>query len=562
MSTIEAHASLESQRQAESFIEAVKGTAAKGATFDDAAAAEMIEESLSRNAGVKVPEHLKAIFDDASDDQRNSVMADVMKGVNAYERRHGKKPSGDVLMNAFQTGYSLLNRVRGKHGLSMDSATNAAHDPISLHPNAPQIGTMTAIAEAVPFAGYQPANMDSNEARIIIVSNQSGSATGQYPLNNSLDGAASGDIFMRSERVQKVAAGAIMTGQFRFGQLTRDTQDPASVAAKVIRGRTAVYVNGIKRASDQNDAYGTAATSTISGPSFTLNGVSYQLGGTATPSTGAFSVTSTPALPVGAQVRVVGYINFEDGQELLAARFNVLASQFSVFATPNRAIVTASVDSASQFQRETGYSPIEYASSAMRAQFYNERHYTALDKLYEVAANNGNVDTFDFSAATVLAQKTRPQRWDDFAPVLHGRSQRMAIDTAEHGITHMYVPENVASDLHGLDASRFTPSGIAHRPGIYRIGRLASGIECYYSPKVVAQSADRKSATVLCIGTSPMSGRNPIVIGDAVAPMVTPKAMVEDMKSGYLFYARDFVEVNPHAPSALGAALINVTNLY
>ena len=107
----------------------------------------------------------------------------------------------------------------------------------------------------------------------------------------------------------------------------------------------------------------------------------------------------------------------------------------------------------------------------------------------------------------------------------------------------------------------FVPSGVAARAGVYRIGRLFGKYDCYYSPKVVSQATDRTTAKVLAVGRSTNVARCPIVLGDAVAPTFLDLNMNDDLKAQQALYSRDFTKVNPHQPSALGCALINITNL-
>ncbi|MOA09144.1 hypothetical protein D3C78_1289540 [compost metagenome] len=66
----------------------------------------------------------------------------------------------------------------------------------------------------------------------------------------------------------------------------------------------------------------------------------------------------------------------------------------------------------------------------------------------------------------------------------------------------------------------------------------------------------------MCVGRATDVTRNPFVLGDAVAPTVIPLAVNADLKTGAGFYARNFTAVNPHQASAMGCALINVTNLF
>lgn len=558
------HPTLADQRRVARFTADLRSAATNSGTLDSAAADDFVQGALSRPGSTPVPEALAAILDETPEGARKQIVANYLDGASVYEREHGRAPSGDLLQYALHMGHSLLPSKRKSLHLShtldstLDSATSDHHDQLSLHPNAPAIGIITSLAQGIPFAGYVSADMKSNEGRVIILSHNAENDAGQLRAGGSLDGVPSGDVFMTSERAIKLTPGATMAGTFRALMTDDETVDGASAAIKVLRGRTYVTVNGKIAAREIESSTGSAQ---VAG-SVVLAGTTYALGGTVNPTTGAFSITSSPALPGGALAHIVGFIDFEAGQSDLTARFSTKAEVFKIFATPERGIVRASIDAIGQFEAEVGLSPLTMSSEAARIQFMNERHYRALRKAYRVAQSNGNVEAFNFDWPNASQQKTRSLVWLDFLAVLGITGQRMAEDTKDHGVTHLYVPRNVAAQMKYLPRDMFTPSGISERAGIYRVGRFMDVVDVYYSPKVVTQTSDNKGATILAIGTSASSARNPIIVSDAIAPSFSPLSTGNDMNSGYGFYARTYTETNPHDLSAVGAALINVTNLF
>lgn len=559
------HPTLADQRRVAKFTANLRSAAkSSSGTLDSAAAEDYVQTALSRPGNVPVPEVLATILDETPDSDRKHVISNFLDGANEYERKHGRAPSGDLLQYALHMGHSLLPSKRKSLHLShtldatLDSATSDHHDQLSLHPNAPAIGIITSLAQGIPFAGYVSADMKSNEGRLIILSHNAENDAGQMRAGGSLDGVPSGDVFMTSERSIKLTPGATMAGTFRALMTDDETVDGASAAIKVLRGRTYVTVNGKLAAREIESSVGAAQ---IAG-SCVIAGTTYALGGTVNPTTGAFSITSSPALPGGALPHIVGFIDFEAGQSDLTARFSTKAEVFKIFATPVRGIVRASIDSVSQFEAEVGMSPLTMTSEAARTQFMNERHYLALRKAYRVAQSNGNVETFNFDWTNTSQQKTRSLVWLDFLATLGITGQRMAEETKDHGVTHLYVPRNVSAQFQYLPRDMFTPSGITERAGIYRVGRFMDKADVYYSPKVVSQTSDNKGATILAIGTSSSAARNPIIVSDAIAPSFSPLSTGNDMNAGYGFYARTYTETNPHDLSAVGVALITVTNLF
>jgi hypothetical protein len=322
---------------------------------------------------------------------------------------------------------------------------------------------------------------------------------------------------------------------------------------KLVRGRSLVYVNGVLAAREV-DTTG-VGNSSVSG-NITLSGTNYSIGGTINTDTGVYALTSTPALPVTVPVFVEGFIDYERAPELTPSIISAVET-YKLHAKPWRVTTFQTIDSRTQMANELGLDPYSESVLAIQAQFANERHYEVLAKARRLAASNQSEYAFNY--ATRSAQMNRSQIWQDFGAILGAVSQQMALDTMNHGITHLYVGKTIAAQFMALPREVFEPSGVAERPCIFRIGRLFGRYEVYYTPKGVTETAS--SGQVLCIGRATDVTRNPFILGDAVPPTVIPLAVNSDLRQGAGFYARNFTAVNPHGPSSLGCALINVTGL-
>jgi hypothetical protein len=518
-----------------------QGASAAGVMLDSTAAATAAGDALKNQSGMR-----PAVIDEllgVSTMEEAEVLKSIFDGVNAYEREHGFKPSGDVILSAIAQGKDIF-----------DSATNSHHDQISLTPNAPVVAILSAMAEATPFAGYLPADRGSNEARLIIVSHQAGSDWGEYSQSQLMDGIKQGGAYLGSTRTLELAA-PNDTDAYKF---VYTTQVAAGAPIKLLRGRTIVYVNGMIAAQEISNGSSTSASVPIAG-TINLGGTDYALAGTIKPGAGEVSVTPTPAFPAGTVVSSEAFFDYEADPDK-TPRMQVQAQVYSMFASPFRGIYQVTPESRSQFANEVGVDAGAEAMMAVRGQFAMERHYNALRKA-KMIAKFANNRTYDFDYALQIQQKIRAQIWQDFASVVGLASQQMAEDTADHGVTHMYVTKSVAAQFRSMDRTLFEPSGIVDRPGIFRVGRLVGMYEVYYSPAVVTESADGTTAEILLVGRSTQTARCPIIFGDAQAPMFEPLGTTEALKSGYGFTARCFNAVNPHQMSAKGCALITVTNL-
>ena len=540
------------------FVETLKNEAAKGGVFDSAAADDFVSTAINQSGSVKVPEKLKIVLDEADDKTAAMVTRAIFDGANTYERMHGAPAPADLLEQAIHLAYGTSNEARRA---MLDSASSNASDPLSLQPNRAVIAILTTLSEAIPFAHYLPADIQSNEAKLAIMTHQAGKDYGRYTQGALMDGAFSGDTYISSSREHKCEivldagnpTGAI-TGKLTSIQTDGDTCNPAAPEVKLLRGRSLVYVNGLIAAREVS---GTGTGPSVVSGQTSIAGTVHQISGTVHPDTGVIALVSTPPMAATNSVVVEGFIDYERAPELTPSIVTAVDT-FQLFAKPWRVTTHQTIDSRTQMANELGLDPYSEGVIGIQAQFANERHYEVLRKAKRLAKQN--TDTFNFNWSNAGDFKVRADVWRDFGSVLVAASQRMAIATLNHGITHLYVGEKIAAQLSSLQNDIWEPSGIVERPGIFRLGRLFGRYDVYYTPKEVTESAD--AAEILCVGRATDVTRNPFVLGDAVAPTVIPLAVNADMKTGAAFYARNFTAVNPHQPSAMGCALITVTDLF
>lgn len=538
----------------EKFVKSLQDNTVKAGIFDSAAAADFISTVSNQNTGIKIPDTLQAVLDEARGNDAPLVTRAILDGVHAYETQHCSAAPADVLEQALHLAYGTTNEARRRYHL--DSATSLASDAGGLQPDRAVVAILSAMGEAIPFAHYLPADIGSNEAILAIMSHNAGNAYGRYAQGGLMDGSLSGNAYISSSRINSslpAAATGAVTGKLTTVQTTEDTCDAGAAAVKLLRGRTIVYVNG-QLAAREVDSTG-AGNSGMNGK-ISVAGVEYAIGGSINTDTGVYALTTTPALPVTVPVVVEGFIDYERAPELTPSIITAV-NTYKLHAKPWRVTTTATIDSRTQMANELGLDPYSESVIAVRAQYANERHYEVLAKAKRLAANNQVEHDFQWAARS--AQMSRSQIWADLGSVLGAVSQQMAIDTMNHGITHLYVGTMLAAQFMALPREIFEPSGTAERPGIFRIGRLLGRFEVYYTPKGINETST--SSQILCIGRATDVTRNPFILGDAVPPTVIPLAVGQDLRQGAGFYSRGFTSVNPHGPSSLGCALINVINL-
>lgn len=562
MPRIANHAS-EATKSVAAFVDNLTAAATSGsATFDSVAADAFASEALNQSTGL--PATLTALLDDVngknidlggkSVSARAIVMQSILDGVSAYMAEHGEAPSADMIEAALYQGYSTTDDARAKFAkLDSVSAGSNAMDPISMQPNRAVVAILGTIAEAIPIASYLPYDIGSNEARLIVVQHTAGSNAGTLRSGDLLDGINSGNPYLSTSRSIKLASNG--TGKITATMTDAETCDPAGPAVKLLRGRTLIYVQGLQAGGEVANT--TAATSVIGG-SIRVGTTDHALSGTVKPDTGEIEVTFTPPLPTNMVVHAEGFIDLEKMPELTPL-VAVQALKFGLNAYAWRALTEVSIDSRTQFANEVGITPETETVLAIRNQFGNERHYQVLRQAERLGL--WNTGTYAFNWTTFGEQKTRNMIAQDIMAALYPLEQKMANDTMDHGITHLYVDEIMAGTLLCCDSTVFQPSGISARPSIYRLGRLLNKYEVYVNPRSRKSTDLPDVSKIICVGRSTQAGRNPFVLGDAVAPMAVPISTGSDMKNKAGFYARNFTSVNPHTPSALGCAILTVTGL-
>lgn len=537
--------------EADGFLSALKANAQTNGTFDSAGAQSFINTALSQN-DVPVPETLKGVLDSVNAKEADSILRAVFDGANAYEAAHGQAMPADVLEQAFHSAYSTTPDAQKA---ALDSTGNSLQSAQSYQSNRAIVAILTTTTEAIPFVHYLPADIKSNQAKLAILEHVTGSAAGSYAEGSVLDGAHSGDRFISSARDHVLTHGdaGALTGKITAIQKTADTCDPAGTVAKLVRGATIIYVNGLKAAQEVGSK---SVNSPIAG-SVTIGTTNHAISGSVNTDNGEIMLTVNPALPTTVEVLAEGFIDYERQEDLTPSIITGVET-FDLFANSWRALTRQSIDSRTQMSNELGLDSYSEGVIAIQAQFANERHYDVIRKARRVAVCNR--ETFDFNWTGAGDFKVRSDIWRDFSAVLGAVSQKMALLTMNHGVTHLYVGEKVASQMQGLPNDIWQASGITARPGIYRVGRLFGKYDVYYTPRGVNEDAE--GAEILCIGQATDVTRNAFILGDAVAPTVIPLATNSDLRTGAGYYARNFTTVNPHKHSAQGAALITVTNLF
>jgi len=536
--------------------------AAQARLKDGSKSTEDVFDSVSQDNSVQMPVVLDELLGKL-DGFGQDVFDSVIHGMKIYHDAHGCNAPADVIEQALHNAFASQKALADLNiclGDRLDSASESHMNAYSLQPNRAIVSIMSAMAEAIPFAGYFPADIRSNEAKALILHNRAKSPWGGYAIDGAIDGVFNGEPYMMPNRLialstsNQTAYTGTARAQYESG--SRTVVDGASAGLKLMAGRTQILVNGFSCARDMKGP-GLGGTTAITGQ--TVIGVTaYTITGTVNNDTGAIALTFSPALPNNTSVVAEVIADFERDPDKIPS-FGFEVESHSYFAAGHRALTELTIDSQSQVRNEMNLDPASNSLFSLRTQLTNEQHYYALQLGYLISGNNTLVH--DFNLAAQFAAKNISEIFADVEQTLFVLDQNMINDTLDHGITHLYVKGLLGGIIAALPRTIFEPSGVPTRAGIYRLGRLFNKYEVYYTPKIVAENAANGTSSMLCIGRSNDVGRSPIVMGDAVPPTFIPLATNSNLVMKQAFYQRSFLQLNKHMASAKGFARIDFINL-
>ena len=346
------------------------------------------------------------------------------------------------------------------------------------------------------------------------------------------------------------------TARAKYVSGSRTVMDGASAGLTLMAGRTVIMVNGLPFAYDQKSG-GLGGATSISGTAI-VGVTSHAISGTVNNDTGAIAVLFNPALPNNTSVIAEVFVDYERNTAAIPT-LGFDTESYAYFAAGHRALTELTIDTQGQVRNEMNLDPASNSLFSLRTQLTNEQHYYALNLGMLVAANNAT--THDFNLAAQFAAKSISEIFIDVEQTLFTVDQQMIADTLDHGITHLYVNDQLGGIICSLPNTLFEKSGVSPRAGIYRLGRLFGKYEVYFTPKIVTGNKAAGTASMLCVGRSNDVGRNPIVMGDAIAPMFIPLATNSDLIMKQAYYQRSFLNLNKHMASAKGFARVDFINL-
>lgn len=520
------------------------------ATFD-AAALDKVTEGFDTG---RAPSSLKAVFDaidtapNLKSEQLPKIKGDVLKalmdGVDAYAKQHGEMPSADLI------NYALSQASRA----CMDSAnvTTGQSKATSFVANDVRTAIYAPFRDAIPFAYCMPTDpARGNKQQLAIPISVAGSNLGQYKQADAMNGGNAGKTYLFAARAIKVVEG---TAKITTTMLSDDECDPAADAVPLRRGLTSIQVAGLSVARENPSVTGDASL----GGQLVLAGQSYVVSGMVRFASSEVVVTFEPPLPDNTPVHARVVIDYENNPQLQPV-FKAQVLDYVVYAEQHYGYYTTTEEQKEQIARELGIDVDSAAQLGMASQFNLERYYFVLRHALRLAFNNNS--TFDFDWTEQKAQKSRADVWTTFQAHLGAVSQKMVLQTQDHGITHLYVDaQTIAPEISALPSTMFAPSGASETTNITFMGILF-GKYRVYAVNNLFKNIPNGSGKILCIGRSEQAALNPFIVGDITPLRFEAVGRTTEHRNKGTVKGNGFTEVNPHQPAAFGCAMIDVVNL-
>lgn len=501
---------------------------------------------LSAASGNDIPDEVRDLKERLGDGFEHASRA-IFDSIASYEEKHGIAPSADLIQQALHSAGMIFDHA----------ADNQTAYSGSLGQNTPIITITSTINEAVPFASYAPVN-GQNEAIIGVINHRAQSDVGGYKKGESIDGDEAGRPYTMSQRCHSVYADGSadpITGKLTRVQTSGDESDQSAPGVPLVRGLNKVYLNGLRAAFDSADSTDTETILNSSG-TVSIGGIKYTITGEVNLSNGEFSIASTPALPTGTMVTFEGSIDFNADDSLIPI-IGVSYMSKNIKAARSSGSVTSNFESNVQFNNELALDPLTESMIALQSQLGVERHRLALNKMRRIARNH--MHTVDLDFPNRAGQMNFADVWSDSNSQIADANIAMVSRTEGTAIGVGYTGKHMASRLHSLSREDFEPSGIRHRTGIYRIGRLVKhGFDVYMDPSITDSTA---ASQILCIGRHAEVARNAIVMGDYAGPQLSGPIVKVNGTTTIGYHSMSLTEANPLASFAQAACILNFVNM-
>lgn len=536
-----------------------------------------------------VPTGIVEVFDQCGGHavMRKAIADGVRLGIQRYKNSNGgEMPSIGMVATGIGAASALFvkddnDRTAFDNIFGFDSLSSMNHQALSIVPAMTTVTIATSISNSLAIVAMLPNGIGSNEVPIVYGRMIAGRTHGGLLKGDYLDGEKStfGYLENRFKFKMELDSGTTYSveSHVSYADYAAKTPDLNSSKAPFLGGRVSVRVNGIEVAHDRSrtNSKQSGTTSLVPVQDVVIASTPVLVAsGTANLDQHTISVTFANALPQGAIVHAAIVFDFErlDANEQPLIRppsVDIDVEYHSIFASPARCQIKASVDAITQMSNELNVGFMGAALAMVQNRYYLEQTIRLLMEGKERALMNGRVHRFDASKGVTGNLAASFNNTGGLMAEINKTLQFGILKICQasgQSVTSLdlFVGDKASSLFKTMDSSVFiqapTPTG-GHNQ-IVRIGTMvASGINVYHVPSSSGLLAEGDtSAELLLVARSAEAAKSPFVGHMPVPPMIrtaNPSEFTEQIG----VYSRVCAEINPIGRYGDQIAVIEMTNL-
>ena len=563
--------------------------------FDNITADEKSQE--------KLPEVLKKILNskvmvEGGDKAIQHIFDGLEMGIEEYQRRNGgDNPPIESIYAGMAMAYNgFIENSKDpevqKAIAQYDKLSFDHHESLSVVPAAIQVTLMTNIASSLPIVAQLPNPIGSNEVPLLFGQTTANMRMGVFDAGDLIDGSKAGLPYLENRHTLVMQAGA-GAGEFeitsRVGYTaqkdangaTKFVIDDETKLAPYLGGRVVILVKGVPVARDDSKSHATKSgisfIQPIDGQAVDIDGKKYLVkSGKADLDNHTVTVTFDTAAgnetPAQDEVEVQLVFDYErknaEGRLILTPPgLDLTYGSYSIFASPMRAFISASIDAITQMRNELGLD-WNGAVLAIVQQKYNLEQTARLlrDTRRACLMQQKHSYIIDLEKDGIQFNSVEGKLAAAKGSLLKAKVSITQMTNRAVGAVDYYVSDAGALYFSSMDANHFRPTGVAYgdSSSIYRIGTLADGTNVYYIPDSLGVSDNStnngKNAEILVLPRPAVPETAPF-IGMTAVPPVALTANGEMFEEQVGVYARISAERNPNPLYANQAMLIKIMNV-
>ena len=520
-----------------------------------------------------------------------AVFDGIELGMAEYARRNGgETPPVEVVLAGINAATNAFTEFATETNAkqAFDSLSFEHHEALSVVPAQITVTIMTAIANSLPIVAQLPNPTGSNEVPLIYGRTTANMRMGVFHKDELIDGKQAGMPYLENRHTLLMTAAAnvfstpIHVGYDKVVNANHSISfkvDTSTKKAPFLGGRVKILVKGVEVANSHNKQHATKGGIDFlqpkDGKPVVIDGKEYLVtSGRADLDNHTVEVTfeSAKTVPVGGEVEVQVVFDYErkdsDGKYILTPPgVDMNFGNESLYASPMRALVAATIDAITQMQNELGLPWDGAVLAIIQQKYYLEQTSRLLREMTFACLAQGAARVMIFDAKKAGVQYTTMDAL--FSPIYStiGNAKALLAGSINRPIAgvDVFVGLKGAAVFNAMSQTEFVRTNMSYgdNTSIYRIGSLNDGTNVYFVPESLGwldEAGAATTANALLVPRSSVPALSPFVGFTAVPPMVlTSNGNPFEQNMGV--YARISADRNPNPIYADQGVLIQMISL-